>query len=77
MRGSELQDYKVAHQLIEQLFSRDTGVRTAPLRGIGFNANKFATKSFLDEIVHKLGVDPIAYRLDMMTDARAKTVIKK
>jgi isoquinoline 1-oxidoreductase beta subunit len=76
MRGADLVDYIVPDQLIEQLY-RDTGVRTAPFRGIGFNANKFATESFLDEIVLKRGGDPIAYRLDMMTDPRAINVIKK
>jgi isoquinoline 1-oxidoreductase beta subunit len=76
MRGADPIDYVVPNTWIEQLY-RDTGVRTAPLRGIGFNANKFATESFLDEIVLKRGGDPIAYRLDMMTDARAIDVIKK
>lgn len=76
MRGAELRDYKVAHQQIEQLY-RNTGVRTAPLRGIGFNANKFATESFLDEIVLKRQLDPIAYRLEMMTDPRAIAVINE
>ena len=39
--------YDVPHQLVEQLY-RDTGVRTNPLRGISFIANRFAT-----EVVHR------------------------
>jgi isoquinoline 1-oxidoreductase beta subunit len=38
MLGSDLRGYDVPHQLVEQLY-RDTGVRTAPLRGVGFTAN--------------------------------------
>src|SRR5499427_692485 len=45
MLGGEPRGYDVPHQLVEQLF-RDTGVRTNPLRGISFTANKFATETF-------------------------------
>jgi isoquinoline 1-oxidoreductase beta subunit len=65
MLGSDLRGYEVPHQLVEQLY-RDTGVRTAPLRGIGFTANRFASEGFLDEIARKRGEDPIAYRLGLL-----------
>ena len=42
MLGADLRGYDVPHQLVEQ-FYRDTGVRTNPLRGISFIANRFAT----------------------------------
>ena len=54
MAGTDLAGYDVPHQLVEQLYE-DTGVRTAPLRGIGFLANKFATETFMDEIAVKRG----------------------
>ena len=57
--------YDVPHQLVEQLF-RDTGVRTNPLRGISFTANKFATETFIDEIALKRGIDPLKFRLDLL-----------
>ena len=44
MLGADLKGYDVPHQLVEQLY-RDTGVRTNPLRGIGFLANRFATEA--------------------------------
>ena len=65
MLGADLQGYDVPHQLVEQLY-RDTGVRTAPLRGIGFTANKFATETFMDEIALKRGIDPVAFRLELL-----------
>jgi isoquinoline 1-oxidoreductase subunit beta len=40
MAGADLRGYDVPHQLVEQLY-RDTGVRTNPLRGISFTANRF------------------------------------
>src|SRR5881409_3995140 len=58
MLGADLKGYDVPHQLVEQIYE-DTGVRTAPLRGISFTANKFATETFIDEIAIKRGVDPV------------------
>ncbi len=46
MLGADPRGYDVPHQLVEQLY-RDTGVRTNPLRGISFTANKFATETFI------------------------------
>ncbi len=65
MAGTDLNGYDVPHQLVEQLY-RDTGVRTNPLRGIGVTANKFATETFMDEVAHKRGVDPVAFRLELL-----------
>jgi isoquinoline 1-oxidoreductase beta subunit len=65
MAGTDLRGYDVPHQLVEQLY-RDTGVRTNPLRGIGVTANKFATEAFMDEVAHKRGIDPLAYRLELL-----------
>jgi isoquinoline 1-oxidoreductase beta subunit len=77
MLGADAKGYDVAHQLVEQAYE-DTGMRTAPLRGIGFTANKFATETFVDEIAHKQGVDPVAYRLDLLTKTpRAHKVMER
>ena len=65
MAGTDVRGYDIPHQLVEQLY-RDTGVRTNPLRGIGVTANKFATETFMDEVAHKRGVDPLAFRLELL-----------
>ena len=76
MAGADLPGYAVPHQLVEQLY-RDTGVRTAPLRGISFTANKFATETFLDEIARKRGIDPVAFRLELLKDTpRGRKVVE-
>jgi isoquinoline 1-oxidoreductase subunit beta len=77
MLGADAKGYDVPHQLVEQVY-QDTGVRTAPLRGISFTANKFATEAFVDEIALKRGVDPVKYRLDLMAKTpRAYKVMER
>jgi isoquinoline 1-oxidoreductase beta subunit len=76
MNGADLPGYDVPHQLVEQLY-QDTGVRTAPLRAIGFTANKFATETFIDEIAVKRGIDPVAFRLELLKNTpRARRVVE-
>ena len=77
MAGTELAGYDVPNQLVEQLY-QDTGVRTAPLRGIGFIANKFATESFMDEVARQRGIDPLKFRLDMLRkNPRAAKIVER
>jgi isoquinoline 1-oxidoreductase subunit beta len=77
MLGADAKGYDIAHQLVEQVY-QDTGMRTAPLRGIGFTANKFATETFVDEIAYRLGVDPVTYRLELLSKTpRAHKVMER
>ena len=77
MRGVELKSYDIPHQLSEQLF-RDTGIRTSPLRGIGFTANKFVTEAFLDEVAQKHGTDPVELRLELLKNKpRGRKVVEE
>jgi isoquinoline 1-oxidoreductase beta subunit len=77
MRGVELRSYDIPHQATDQLF-RDTGVRTSPLRGIGFTANKFVTEAFLDEVAQKCGIDPVAFRLELLKNTpRGRKVVER
>ena len=75
--GADIPTYAIPNRLAEH-FPIDTGVRVVALRGIGFVANKFATEAFVDEIAQKRGVDPLAYRLDLLRNApRARNVVEK
>ena len=77
MLGADAKGYDVAHQLVEQIYE-DTGMRTAPLRGIGFTANKFATEAFVDEIAYSKGIDPVKYRLELLAKTpRARNVMER
>src|ERR1700727_1808318 len=65
MGGIELAYYDIPNQYGGQI-PRDTGVRTAPLRGIGDIANKFVAETFLDEVALKRSVDPLQFRLELL-----------
>src|ERR1700735_5134459 len=65
MGGIELKYYDIPNQYGGQI-PRDTGVRTAPLRGIGDIALKFAEDAFLDEVAFKRSVDPVQFRLELL-----------
>ena len=53
-----------------------TPVRTSALRGLGAMPNLFALESFLDECAEQSGQDPLAYRLAMLSDPRARDVLQ-
>lgn len=77
MDGVELKSYDIPNQLDEQIL-RDTGMRTSPLRGIGFTANKYAIEAFLDEVAGKRGIDPVALRLELLKNSpRGQSVVRR
>jgi isoquinoline 1-oxidoreductase beta subunit len=77
MLGVELRSYDIANQYCGLIY-RDSGVRTSPLRGIGYTANKFVTEAFLDEIAQKRGVDPVELRLALLKDTpRGRAVVER
>ena len=51
-------------------------LRTSSLRGLGAQANVFAIESFVDELAEAAGRDPVQYRLELMSDPRARLVIE-
>ena len=51
-------------------------VRAAWLRGVSALPNVFAHESFIDELAHNAGEDPVAFRLRHMNDARAAELTK-
>ncbi|RST31095.1 xanthine dehydrogenase family protein molybdopterin-binding subunit [Sphingomonas ginkgonis] len=58
-------------------FLPDMPMRVSALRSLGAHMNVFAIESFIDELAHGTGHDPVAYRLAHLTDARGRAVIEK
>jgi CO/xanthine dehydrogenase Mo-binding subunit len=62
---------RIVHHLIAE-----TPVRTSSLRGLGATLNVFAIESSMDELAERAGQDPVAYRLSVLSDARARAVVE-
>jgi len=62
---------RIVHHLIPE-----TPVRTSTMRGLGANANVFAIESSIDELAERAGEDPVRYRLSLLKDARARSVLE-
>jgi CO/xanthine dehydrogenase Mo-binding subunit len=54
---------------------RDTPLNPSNLRAPGKPGNVFAVEGFTDEIAAELRVDPLAFRLDRLSDPRATEVL--
>ena len=52
-------------------------MRVSALRGLGAHANVFAAESFMDEVAHSTGQDPLALRLQYLHDSRGRAVLEK
>jgi nicotinate dehydrogenase subunit B len=51
-------------------------LRTSALRGLGALPNVFALECFMDELAERAGVDPLEYRLSLLSDTRARHVLR-
>src|SRR6201997_3811526 len=77
MGGIDLKYYDIPNQYGGQI-PQDTGVRTAPLRGIGDIANKFVAEVFLDEVALMRSVDPMQFRLELLKNTpRGRKVLQR
>jgi nicotinate dehydrogenase subunit B len=72
--GYPLYDFP-ARRVIHHLVLRPP-VRTSALRGLGALPNVFAIECFMDELAERAGMDPVAYRLSMLSDQRARRLIE-
>jgi nicotinate dehydrogenase subunit B len=73
--GEPLYDFpakRIVHHLIPE-----TPVRTSSLRGLGATLNVFAIECFMDERAERAGEDPVAYRLSVLSDVRARAVVER
>ena len=52
-------------------------IRISPMRGVTATLNRFASETFIDEIAHARGEDPLDLRLGLLSDERAIAVLEK
>ncbi len=64
-----------AHRIVHHLVMRPP-VRTSALRGLGALPNVYAIESLIDDLAARVGEDPVAYRLSILSEARARRLVE-
>ena len=69
--------YAPANIFVEYIRQEPPGMLTGWWRGVGATHNTFMVESFIDELAHKVGQDPLKYRLASIEKSpRAKHVLE-
>jgi CO/xanthine dehydrogenase Mo-binding subunit len=68
--------YNFAGHRVVDKFVPQMPVRVSSLRSLGAYANVFAHESFIDELAHNAGADPLEYRLRFLSDDRQREVLQ-
>jgi isoquinoline 1-oxidoreductase beta subunit len=63
--------YDIENNLVEYA-QRNSNVPVGFWRSVGHSQNPFARECFIDELAHAAGQDPLAFRLNMLAEKRAK-----
>ncbi len=67
--------YRVANQKIDNQ-PTDSPLPQGPYRALAATANNFARESHMDELVARVGADPVEYRLRHLADDRLAAVLR-
>jgi isoquinoline 1-oxidoreductase len=68
--------YNVVNQKIEFHPAKNPPLRQGSYRGLAATANHFARESHMDELAALAGIDPLAFRLKNITDARLRAAFE-
>ena len=75
VEGSKNMIYSVPNLTVRFVQQEPTGVTTSWWRGVGPTRSIFVVESFIDELAHVAGQDPVAYRRSLLALPRAKAVL--
>jgi len=67
--------YDIAHQRVE-FHPSESPLRQGSYRGLAATANHFAREMAVDELAREVGKDPLAFRLQNLSDPRLKAVFR-
>ena len=67
--------YDIPNSRIHHHLVTNAPVRTSALRTLGALPNVFALEAMMDELAMKAGIDPLDYRLSLLSDPRAAAVL--
>src|SRR5450755_399145 len=70
-----LSPYRSPHQRVT-FQPADSPLPQGPYRALASTANHFARESVIDELAHRLGADPLAFRLRHLDDERLAAVLR-
>jgi nicotinate dehydrogenase subunit B len=70
-----LSPYRIPHQRVA-FQPADSPLPQGPYRALASTANHFARESALDELAHRLGADPLVFRLRHLDDERLAAVLR-
>lgn len=65
-----------AHRILHHLVQRGP-VRTSALRGLGALPNVYAIEMLMDELAARVREDPVAYRLSILSEPRARRLVER
>ncbi len=68
--------YKVANPVTRYHEWQDAPLAQGSYRGLAATANHFARETAMDELAHAVGMDPLAFRLKNLDDARLQAVFQ-
>jgi len=69
--------YELPNLFVEYVRQEPPGIITGWWRGVGATHNVFMVETFIDELAHKAGQDPLAYRLALLEkNPRARAVLQ-
>jgi nicotinate dehydrogenase subunit B len=67
--------YRISSMQVTRHRLLDMPIRTSSLRALGAHLNVYAIECFMDELAAAAGTDPVRFRLNHLTDPRARQVL--